>query len=372
VVTGGDGGGVAFHYSNPGQIMTAATAAGGSPVNFRRLYSSNWGLNFSSINTGIDTGMTSHFYPPIRSGGSYFYTAHQTSIYRYVFASWVKLNASPFPYMVNNFDVSANGNVIYAALNSQVPGSKFRVYDGGVWYERSNGIASNVSIRNVTAHPSNENIAYIVARENYVNGQKVYMTSNKGVSWINISGDLPNSIPFSDIIQHPVNSNLLYLSSEAGCYRSTNAGVTWSLWNNGMPKATIITELKGVDSLSINGRYYVIAGSYGRSIWSREASGDDPTGITSNEIPAKFSLSQNYPNPFNPTTTIKYSLPKLSIVKLLVYDINGKLVSELVNAEQPAGEYEISFNGNEIASGIYFYKIDAGGFAEVKKMMLVK
>lgn len=373
VVIGGDGGGTAFHYSVSGQVMASSTGPGGSVINFRRNYSGNWGVSFSTANTGIDTNSVNmHWMPPVRSGGSYFYTAHLFSIYRYVGASWVKLNASLFPYTVSNFDVSSNGNIIYAALNSQIPGSKFRVYDGGSWYERSNGIASNVSIRNVTAHPSNENIAYIVARENNIGGQKVYMTNNKGVLWNNISGNLPNSIPFSDIIPHPVNSNLLYLSSEAGCYRSTNAGTTWSLWNNGMPKATIITELKGVDSLSINGKYYIIAGTYGRSIWSREVSGDDPTGITSNEIPSKFSLSQNFPNPFNPITTIKYSLPKSSTVKLHVYNITGKLVSVLVNNKQPAGEYEINFSGNEIASGVYFYKIDTEGFSEIKKMMLVK
>ena len=91
-----------------------------------------------------------------------------------------------------------------------------------------------------------------------------------------------------------------------------------------------------------------------------------------NEIPSVYSLQQNYPNPFNPSTTIKFSLPLSGMVKLVVYDAAGKVVEELVNNELNAGNYEYSFNASQLASGVYFYKLTAGSFSEVKKMALIK
>jgi hypothetical protein len=90
------------------------------------------------------------------------------------------------------------------------------------------------------------------------------------------------------------------------------------------------------------------------------------------EIPQSYSLKQNYPNPFNPSTTILYSLPQKSTVKLTVYDVFGKEVMTLVNDIQPAGEHTIMFDGANLASGIYFYKLSTEKFTETKKMILVK
>ncbi|MCB0729343.1 MAG: T9SS type A sorting domain-containing protein, partial [Ignavibacteriae bacterium] len=92
----------------------------------------------------------------------------------------------------------------------------------------------------------------------------------------------------------------------------------------------------------------------------------------STEIPDGFSLKQNYPNPFNPVTNIKFSVPKTGIVKLKVYDILGKEVAVLVDKQLNAGSYQADFNGSNFSSGVYFYKLEAEGFTEVKKMMLVK
>ncbi len=94
------------------------------------------------------------------------------------------------------------------------------------------------------------------------------------------------------------------------------------------------------------------------------------TGNT--EIPKVFSLSQNYPNPFNPITKINYSLPNQVNVTLKVYDILGRLVKTLVNEFKVAGNYSVSFDGSGLASGVYFYKIEAGEFVQSKKMVLVK
>jgi photosystem II stability/assembly factor-like uncharacterized protein len=89
-------------------------------------------------------------------------------------------------------------------------------------------------------------------------------------------------------------------------------------------------------------------------------------------VPKKFNLSQNYPNPFNPVTKINFELPRTSKVKLFVYDITGKLASELVNEQRAAGYYTVEFNGANLASGTYFYVLEAGDFKSVKKMVLIK
>ncbi len=89
-------------------------------------------------------------------------------------------------------------------------------------------------------------------------------------------------------------------------------------------------------------------------------------------LPKTFALEQNYPNPFNPTTIINYQLPTASTVSLKIYDVLGKEVATLVNARQEAGSYNFTFNASNLASGIYFYRLQAGSFVQTKKMMLVK
>ena len=85
-----------------------------------------------------------------------------------------------------------------------------------------------------------------------------------------------------------------------------------------------------------------------------------------------FELSQNYPNPFNPSTTIGYNINKTSLVTLKVYDILGKEVEVLVNENEQPGSYFVGFDASKLGSGIYFYRLQAGGFAAVKKMMVLK
>jgi hypothetical protein len=97
-------------------------------------------------------------------------------------------------------------------------------------------------------------------------------------------------------------------------------------------------------------------------------------GITNinTTIPDKFSLSQNYPNPFNPETNIKFGLPKASNVKLAVYDMLGREVDVIINNKMDAGSYNATWNALPYASGVYFYRLTADGFTDVKKMIVVK
>ena len=85
-----------------------------------------------------------------------------------------------------------------------------------------------------------------------------------------------------------------------------------------------------------------------------------------------FYLSQNYPNPFNPISTITYQIPELSDVTLKVYDVLGSEISTLVNNENQLGRYEVKFDATNLSSGIYYYKLQSGTYAETRKMMLMK
>jgi photosystem II stability/assembly factor-like uncharacterized protein len=96
------------------------------------------------------------------------------------------------------------------------------------------------------------------------------------------------------------------------------------------------------------------------------------TGSNSSLIPDKFYLSQNYPNPFNPVTKIKFGLAKNSIVSLKIFDILGREIKTLVNTQMNAGEYIVDFNGSELSSGTYFYRLETNNFTDTKKLILLK
>jgi serine protease AprX len=92
----------------------------------------------------------------------------------------------------------------------------------------------------------------------------------------------------------------------------------------------------------------------------------------SSNVPDSYMLFNNYPNPFNPVTKIRFNLIKTDDVKLKVYDITGKLITTLVNQKLSAGEYKVDFDGSELSSGMYIYRIEAGSFKDTKKMLMIK
>ena len=89
-------------------------------------------------------------------------------------------------------------------------------------------------------------------------------------------------------------------------------------------------------------------------------------------VPRSFSLSQNYPDPFNPTTTIRFELPLRSHVTLMVFNTVGQKVAELINSDEERGIYDVRFDASGLASGTYLYRLQAGGFVETKKLVVVK
>lgn len=138
------------------------------------------------------------------------------------------------------------------------------------------------------------------------------------------------------------------------------------------------------DSLNVA---FAIAGGYSLEelrtaiLNSREAYGLIPTSVRqiNNELPLEFSLTQNYPNPFNPSTTILFTIPSVETpfrasphTKLIVYDILGREIKTLINENLSPGSYEVTFDADQLSSGVYFYTLSSGGFVETKKMMLIR
>ena len=131
------------------------------------------------------------------------------------------------------------------------------------------------------------------------------------------------------------------------------------------------------DILTPETTYYwrVQAGNEGgKSVWSGVFTfmTREPVSNEEEEVPLSYALSQNYPNPFNPVTQIRYSLPEAVFVRLEVRNILGQKVATLVNERKRAGHHVVSLNGSTLASGVYFYVIEAGNFRRVRKMVLVK
>ncbi len=89
-------------------------------------------------------------------------------------------------------------------------------------------------------------------------------------------------------------------------------------------------------------------------------------------VSKSFELHQNYPNPFNPTTNISYDIPRISKVTLKVYDVLGRQVATLVNGERTPGQYQVTFDGADLPSGVYFYRLTAGSYTSLKKLVLLK
>lgn len=117
--------------------------------------------------------------------------------------------------------------------------------------------------------------------------------------------------------------------------------------------------------------YHYIVGCYINGVLYGDTT---VTGVQQigNIVPEKSNLFQNYPNPFNPTTTIKFQIAKSSKVKLVVYDALGREVTTLVDKQLKTSTYESEFYGRDYPSGVYYYKLDAEDFSEVKKMLLLK
>ena len=188
-------------------------------------------------------------------------------------------------------------------------------------------------------------------------------STNNGLTWTAAgtglaSGTITRSITSSG-------TTLFAATATAGVFTSTNAGSSWTTANVGLTPV-------GMYSVVVHANN-VFAGALNAGIWKRPVSQFTSVEvIPGSEIPESFSLGQNYPNPFNPSTTIRYGLPSRSPVTLTVFNALGQKVALLQNGEQDAGYHDVKFDGNNLPSGVYFYRLRAGDFVETKRFLLLR
>jgi len=189
-------------------------------------------------------------------------------------------------------------------------------------------------------------------------------TTNGGANWTNINNNLPN-IPANSIVLRNAAPAMIFVGTDIGPFQSVDDGATWVSFNTGFPTVQIY-DLKYKQTPGI-----LLAATHGRGCWTFDINsilGIDPYSV----IPTDYNLGQNFPNPFNPSTNIKFGLPKSSDVKLKIYDILGNEVSTLINNRLNPGTFEVHWDASRFASGVYFYKLEADGFVQTKRMLLVK
>lgn len=123
---------------------------------------------------------------------------------------------------------------------------------------------------------------------------------------------------------------------------------------------------------SKNGKYVAYAGFTSASLPKSNSNSRETVSDNKNSLPTEYVLEQNFPNPFNPSTVIRYALPVNVSVSLVIYDILGREVAVLVDGEIGAGYHQVMFDGSKLSSGMYFYKLTAGNFTQINKMLLLK
>lgn len=267
--------------------------------------------------------------------------------------NWIKL--TNFPAAVPYCFYKKNSKIFVGAFRES-----YRI--SGMFFTTNEGISwdSIINISSIHKIADNSNFLFAASSNNLSGYYKgLYRSGNEGTTWDTTT----LNIPIQDII---TSGNYVFaIAGSNGIHLSSDNGNTWKIKNEGLTNNSI-KEL-----LVYNG--YIFAGSYGYGIYRRTL--QDITSVNNNmaNIPNKFSLSQNYPNPFNPTTSISYKVASYKVIRLVVHNILGKEVTVLVNEKLHPGEYETSFDGSGLASGIYFYTLFADGERiDTKKMVLLK
>lgn len=246
-------------------------------------------------------------------------------------------------------------------ISGQTQGVVRRPINGGAWTIDSTGLPSGFTFFYQMQADKNG----LMYGEDYY-----YLLRRTNTGWVSVP--VPSQIPGTYYTAFTFDSsNALFAALEEyyystgrslgrGVYFTTDQGASWTY--------------AGLDSLAVKQLL-----SYGnityaitdRGIYILTHSGATAVKLQ-NQVPLQYELSQNYPNPFNPTTAISYQLSAFSHVTLKVYDVLGNEIKTLVNEYKPAGKYTVNFDGSGLASGIYFYRIKAGSFSDVKKLVLLK
>lgn len=209
----------------------------------------------------------------------------------------------------------------------------------------------------------------VVTENGVVSGIDINLLTRPDTGFAKIKGKVRT------ILGEPVNGALILafdLSGNVVAYTNSQSDGSYLFENLTAGEFRLYVESTEYENTAENGSVVVDYGS--NSVKSKDLylSPSSTTGVGNSTTPTSFALMQNYPNPFNPTTTIRFTIPEKVKVTLDVYNLIGQKVATLVNDELNAGQHEVKFDGSNLSSGIYLYKIQAGDFVSVKKMLLIK
>ena len=255
--------------------------------------------------------------------------------------NWVRING--FSYL-DAFNINSEGT-LFAAGNSQICIS---TDNGSNWIPRG----------------MNGQWVLAISFDRYNNvyagtcDHGLFKSTNNGLNWQNIG------LGGRDVDIISINKNdEIIVCTEYGLYASTSNGLSWISFQNGI--------FDGLKTIAVDSSGYFFAGTYEEGVY-KTFSSLISVKPDFNNIPEKFNLIQNFPNPFNPVTTIKFEIPVLSKVKIIIYDMLGREVQELLNQKLNPGTYEVKWNADKFSSGVYFYSLQTDEFTQTKKMVLIK
>lgn len=193
-------------------------------------------------------------------------------------------------------------------------------------------------------------------------GWGFFKSTDGGFSWLQLNNGLSNHYVWALAV---TNEGLIFagLASDGIC-RSTNGGAQWDSINTGLGTS------RRIYSLFVGPNGYLFAGTISGLFRSTQP----VTGVGEelNSVVRQYALLQNFPNPFNPSTTIRYALPRATHVRLAVYDLLGREVATLVNGVLQPGNYDITWDAEGFASGVYLYRVHAGNFVSTKKSVYLR
>jgi len=347
-----------------------------SPLTIAGYTSTVWGISFYNSTTGWGCGFTGKIFKTVNGGGQWTTVTVGTEAFRdIVFANQ---STGLVCGDIGRLYKSTNGGDNWTAKN---PGTTLMLrcitnYNASHFWIGGGSGSDGIIVKSTNSGDSWETMQTFerpIKKIQFVNSttgfaasdSRVYKSTNGGANWVDIN--LPTSGYF--LTFHMANANVGYASNWDNTYKTLDGGATWFEQNTVLPTTAMHDIEFAPGSTSIGW----MCGSDGAMVYTNN-SGGNAIGIEpiSGSVPENYSLGQNFPNPFNPTTNIRLNVPKSGFVKLTVFDMTGRETAVLVNENLSAGEYNVDFNAAALTSGVYFYRVEAGSFTDVKKMMLVK
>ena len=363
-----DGGDILFHQDYVYVNITGLNNAS-SPFRWQRRKVNEGNDTWVSFTQGLPPGSPGLFPPAqIEFNGTNFYTRLQDTIYVALGTSlpWRPLGGSP---RLDNQRIPW----FYAAPNGYVfvgyePGVSplIRIYSpfANAWYSPSPGLPAGQGVTGFSAYQvGSSNVVF--ATLTGTTDDRIFKSTNNGQTWVSVTNDLPPMVNLTCVLVDRFNQNVLYVGSDFGVFGSANGGQNWVNISDGLPSTPVVNAL----SQRFNGE--ILAATYGRGVFA--AARGVPTSAGGEiDLPKNFALDQNYPNPFNPLTSISFSIPDRRYVRLVVFDVRGRELETLEDGTLDAGRHVVRWNATRYASGVYYYRLEAGTYRQTKKMILVK